>query len=801
VSWWQINSSLSKSKGQVILEYIALALTLCVIALRMTYTEGPVAQSTTPANLSDNLYTLSVSAALFLLFIFWFICGFCSKRFLYRFTAIEIGLCLFCLAAVIAGFAASNKRAAITDAVCLITPVLMAVLLVQILDSHSKIKLVLVVIAALGVVSAYQCAEQFFVSNQAMIAQYKESPATILEPLGIQSGSFQQFLFEHRLYSRDVRGFFTTGNSAGSFAILASFAAVALFIDKFKNRQSQSSTPLSLIACGVAVAVIVFGLIITRSKGAITASLIAATMFAVFFYFGNWLKIHKKVILPICLLFFTAVGYAVVTYGLTYDRLPGGNSMLVRWQYWLAAAKMYADHPFTGVGPGNFAHFYTHYKPAAALETVADPHNFLLSVLTQYGPLGLIGFSALFFIPLWRTIPSSSIEYRVSLVRRSLSEGGSIEKKQANHQPSFRTLAITYLTILSAVLLLIRPLIMRTPLGNTFEVAMYLIFTLYVAPVTAFAVGFWLLTADTKSPVTSHGARGTSIPAALFCAALGLLLHNLIDFAIFEPPVFTAFCAIVACLIALNFLQNPQPTFVIKPPFPIRTILVASGLLLIWGYFNYALVPVAKTSARNQQAVRQGQPFEYANQLLYQAAEQDPLDPTALNLNGRLYLQHYNDLLPRLAPLLPSEEGKGAEARTPNAQPALLKKAEACFFAAIARDNADFKNYEKLSEVYSLLAKNSPMQEKKDWLNKSLNCLWSAVERYPTSDRLRFELAEIAEQLDKTNIAIAQYKKAVEIEDAYRNQLKIMYPDREIFSRLGEEKYNNAKQRIKQLSK
>jgi O-antigen ligase len=758
-----LDSSLSKSKCQVILEYIALALCLCVIALRTTYTEGPAAQSTTPANLNDNLYSLSVSAVLFLSFVFWFICGFCSKRFLYRFTAVEIGLCLFCIAVVSAGFAASNKRAAITDAVCLIAPVLMAVLLVQILDSQSKIKLVLAVIAALGVVSACQCAEQFFVSNQAMIAQYEQAPSTMLEPLGIQSGSFQQFLFEHRLYSRDVRGFFTTGNSAGSFAILASFAAVALFIDKFKNRQSQPSGPLSLITCGVAVAVVVFGLIITRSKGAIAASLIASAMFVAFLYFGNWLKMRKKAILLVCLLFFIAAGCAVVAYGLTHERLPGGNSMLVRWQYWLAAAKMYTDHPFTGVGPGNFAHFYTHYKPAAAMESVADPHNFLLSVLTQYGPLGLIGFLAMLFIPLWRTIPSSSIE-----------------KKQANHQPSFRTLAITYLTIISIALLLIRPMIMPVITGDTIDVIIYVIFTLYVAPVTAFAVGFWLLTANTKSRVTGHGSRVTYISAALFCALLGSTLHNLIDFAIFEPPVFTAFWAIAACLIALDFQQNSRPIFVLKPASFARILSVASGLVLIWGYFNYALVPVAKTSARNQQAVRQGQPFGYAHQLLFQAAEQDPLDPTALNLNGRLYLQHYNE--------------------TPNAQSALLKKAEACFFAAIARDNADFKNYEKLSEVYTLLAKNSPKQEKIDWLNYAIDSLWSAVERYPTSDRLRFELAEIAEQLDKTDIAVAQYEKAVEIEDAYRNQFKIMYPNKEIFSRLGEEKYKNAKQRIKYLS-
>jgi hypothetical protein len=758
------DSSLSKSKGQVVLEYVLLAFCLCVIALRSTYTEGPPAQTITPVNLNDNLYTLSVSAVLFLSFALWFIYGFFSKRFLYRFTAVEIGLCLFCLAAVIAGFTASNKRAAITYSLCLIAPVLMAVLLVQILDSQDKIKLVLAVIAALGAVSAYQCAEQFFVGNQLAIDQYEQNPQTTLEPFGIEPGSLQQFLFEHRLYSGDVKGFFTTGNSAGSFAILASFAAVALFIDKFQNRRSRSSTTLSLIACGVAVVAIVFGLIITHSKGAIVAFLIATVMFVAFISFGNWLRLHKKAILLVCLLFFIAAAFAIAAYGLTYNRLPGGNSMLVRWQYWYASAKMYADHALTGVGPGNFAHFYTHYKPAAAAESIADPHNFLLSVLTQYGPLGLVGFLALLFLPLWKSFPS----------RTDFST-------QLQSQPNFKSLVTIYLIIISAALLFIRPLIMRIPIGDTFEVALYVIFTLYVAPVAAFFVGVFLLTSDNQIRAIGHQSKGTYISAALFCAVIGLLLHNLIDFSIFEPPVFTAFCAILACLIALDFQQNSRRMFIIKPPFPVRITIVGAGLLLIWDYFNYALVPVAKTTICIKRAVRQEQQFgEYDHKILNYAAEKDRLDPTSLNLNGKLYLQHFNK---KLTPQLD-----------------LLKKAEACFLAAIARDKSDFKNYEKLGDVCILLAKNSPEQEKNDWLNYAIDHLWSAVEYYPGSSDLRIKLAEVAEHLGKTDVAIAQYEKAVEIEDAYRNQFKIMYPQCKIFSRLGEEKYNHAKQQIKMLS-
>ncbi|HDZ69358.1 MAG TPA: O-antigen ligase domain-containing protein, partial [Phycisphaerales bacterium] len=541
-----VNSNFSKSNGQVIFEYILLAICLCVIALRTTLTETPTTQSTIlPANMNDNVYSLILSAVLIFSFVVWLVWSFCSKRFLYRFTGIEIGLCLFIVAAVIASLAAANKRAAITGFVTMLAPVLMAVLLVQILDSQSKIKLLLTVIAALGVVSAYQCAEQFFSSNRMMIEQYEQAPQSILEPLGIQPGSFAQMLFEHRLYSKGVRSFFTTSNSAGSFAMLASFAAIALFLEEFRNRKFCASGFRRIFTSGIAVAIVIFGLALTQSKGAIIASLIAAAMFIAYLLFGNWLKRHKKAILIAGLLLVLAGGCLIVQYGLTHNRLPGGNSMLVRWQYWQSTAKMYADHPLTGVGPGNFAASYTRYKPPEALETISDPHNFLLSILTQYGPLGLIGFLAIVFLPLRRAISPANRQSPI-----------------ANHsEPAFTKLAVPFVIVISAVLLLIRPLITPLTNGAAADVMVYAIFVLYVAPVVVFAVGFWLLTTPIRN--TQYTIRNTNIAAALFCAVLGLLIHNLIDFAIFEPGVFTVLWAITACLIAIDFQRKSRSLFVL----------------------------------------------------------------------------------------------------------------------------------------------------------------------------------------------------------------------------------------------
>jgi len=754
-----IDSNLSKSKGMVFLEHILFALCLCVIALRTTFTEGlPTPSAAMQANLWDNVYSLSVSAVLLLAFACWLIWSFCSKRFLYRLTGMEIGLCLFCISAVIAVFAASNKRLAITNFVTLLAPVIMAVLLVQILDSHSKIKLLLCVIAALAVVCSYQSAEQFLASNQMTIDQYEEAPQTILEPLGIEPNTLQHFLFEHRLYSKGVRGFFTTRNSAGSFLLMASFAAGALFIDKFKNRKSGIFRPIYLYACGAVILTILFALALTRSKGAILGLFFATVLFFTFLVFGNRLKDYNKIILISCLLLFIVGGCVVAWYGLTHERFAGGNSMLVRWQYWNASAKMYADHPLTGVGPGNFTNFYPHYKPAGALESVADPHNFPLSILTQYGPLGLIGFLAMIFIPLWKASFGST----------------NFSSHSHQYQPTFGTPSIVYLIVITTTLLLIRPMIMHTEIGNTFDVMLYLILTLYIAPAAVFIIGFWLLIIPLhKKQHTKNEIPNANTAALLFCAILGVILHNQIDFAIFEPPVLTTFWAIMACLIATYSQQNIRTPFVLKPTPAVRILMVTIPLAATWAYFNYALIPAAKSTAKIQKAqnaIYTNGNFQQAYNLLSAAAEDDRLDPAASNLNGRFYLQDYHE--------------------TGERQPVLLEKAEQCFLEAIARDAANFKNYEKLSDVYDHLGRHQNAYDRG----------LQAAERYPGAERIQYQLAQIAEKLKKTDEAIEHYKKAIEIEDNFRRQFKIMYPDRKTVSRLGEDKYKNAIKRMEFLT-
>jgi len=744
---------------------LLLALCLGILALRVTYTEAPTAQTILMASsLTDTIYSLTLSGLLIFTFVGWLLWRFVSGQWTYRITGMEIGLALFLMAAILSSFGASDKRAAINHTTILLGPAVAALLLSQILDGPGRIRLVLMVLVALGIVSAYQCAEQFLVSNAITIEQYEKDPHMLLDPLGIEAGTFQHFLFEHRLYSRGIRGFFTTSNSAAAYAVCALFAAIALLAGKLRqiknHREELRYGAFTLLATLLVGA----GLFLTQSKGGILAFVAGLGVFALLMLIGRRFGAPRRrmvvALFSSLLLLVVAIGGVAVVYGLRHARLPGGNSMLVRWQYWAATARMYADHALTGVGPGNFSDYYPHYKPDPALESVADPHSWPLSVLAQYGPLGLLGFLAMIFLPLWRwmspPIPAAPTDH------------GSL-------RPPSRALALGLLASVCLVLLVVRPLLMPTSGTDDPDVRLYEIITLFITPVAAFLIGFLLV----ASPFRQDAPSPSDLPhwvssAAIISALLAVLLHSLIDYAIFEPGVSMAFWILLACFVAVRLHPEQDPSARPRPPGPkLRWLAGGVALALLGSYLHWVWIPVYEmtTSLQKAQQTSAVGRFDEAHRFLEAAMQADPLSPVAASFSGRLYQQR-------------------AE-QTPQGATSLLEEAAGSFREAIARSPADYKNYEKLAQVYN---EGGRYEAAYEWYLK-------ATERYPGRERLWFELGQVAERLGKTSEARDYYARAVRIEDSYREQFHRMYAERkETVSRLGEKEYGLARERIAELS-
>ncbi len=754
------NLDAPRTKPLVVFEYALLIFHLGIIILRVLYNEGPTMQTSSVTLMaSDSAYSLYVSSVLLFSFIIWLVWNLFEKKFIYRTTGMGIGLFIFAAAGVISYFAAADKRMAINNIVLLLTPVLCSILLVQILDSNAKIKLVLAVIAALGIVSAYQCVDQSLFINNETIKQYEENPDIMLESLNIEKDTLQHFLFEQRLHSNNARAFFTTRNSAGTFFLMAFLACFALLIVSEKTDFMK-----------VSIAFIMLAFVITKSKGAIIGLLFALALIYLYLKYNNQLKKHRNSILLFSVLLITIVTSAIILYGIKFQTLPGGISMLVRWQYWKASAQMFGDHFWTGVGPGNFSYYYSHYKPAAALESVTDPHNFPLSILTQYGILGFAGFIFMIFLPLW-----NSTKGNFQLVTQT--------KYFENDNKPEKTITNIILCVLFGLVLCKITLTEAFQSGNAM-IIIYLFLRLCAPPIAIFSVSLYFIREYTYKELNDERnvIRKSTFGVIIFCAILGILLHNLTDFAIFEPGIYTTFWFLFATLIAITARNKDKKRFVFTPAAYIKIPAVLGAITICFAFLNYAFIPVVSSTKKiklaNESFVYGG--LQQAHQLLDSAAKDDKLSSHALSLNAKMFV--------RYAEITPSQQDE------------ILTIAEEYFKQAIKRNDASYKNYEDLSETYLKHSEISKPDESTGLLILAYDAAIKARDRYKGNERLHYNAAQLADKLLITEKALESYQKAVEIEDQYQMQFKKMYPQEKMVSRLGEDKYLFAKKRIAEIT-
>lgn len=152
--------------------------------------------------------------------------------------------------------------------------------------------------------------------------------------------------------------------------LLAVFAYKYITEENFHSLKWLTIIPLSFL--------LLFILRHTSSRGAF----LGFGLSIIFFIFFSKIKRNFKIL-------FSFIIFSVATYMIFSDIFTRSlSSMSVRFDYYLAALKMFYKHPIFGIGWGDFFHEYTRIKTFPTQEAPHTPHNFVLSFASQAGILG-----------------------------------------------------------------------------------------------------------------------------------------------------------------------------------------------------------------------------------------------------------------------------------------------------------------------------------------------------------------------------------------------------------------------------
>lgn len=741
---------------------------LSIAVLRATFIETPHIESPSRITpLSNEAISLLLSAALLAAPVAWWMLSGLAGRRPWRRTYCTGAIGVFCALGLAGACFASDKRAALTDWAVLISGPAAGLLAVQLFDRKEKVRLFLWLLLAVAAAATYTCYDKMASSNAQIIGEYEKNPAAMLATLGIEPGSLQQWQYEHRLYSRDVSGFLTTSNSAGSFFLLAVFAGIGLCIEAFRARGNEA-TLVAMICAGLATAAALAGLMMTQSKGALVAFAVFAAILAICVMFRTALWKFRTGVCAALAVFVLAAVVLTVAYGVRHGRLPGGNSMLVRWQYWVASLQIAQEHPVLGVGGGNFVPYYMLYKNPAAPETISDPHNWALSILCRFGLAGLATMGWAMLRPVGRMFGAA------------LKSDGHGTPCGNDSPYGERFLWLTLLAGVMVALLSIRPgifgLAAQTPSANEYSAAFLLLFAI---PASIVALVFGVLRCAGAGDA-SLNRPNTALIAAIACGLGAVLLHNLVDFALFEPGVWTMFWLLMAAGLALadsDTSDGGSHAAALNTSLLRRVVPAAVyGLMVL-----FVVVPPVRRGVLIYRAVRSPAAAK-AETLLQQAVAVDTLSPDAAVMAARLLMQYY-------------------EQRGGTQNPTLPQKALAFAEIAVARTPADPRPRRLMGDILLAAAQQTQnADEKKAAQEKAYRAFQEAVKRYPGSDMINYRLGILAEELNRPEEAIAYLEAALDIERRYRAQFAVMYPhQQEVISRLGPSVYADLLKRLERL--
>ena len=533
--------------------------------------ENPLAYQADRSELARMTYAVLLLTA----GVLWAIGGAIEGRLEVRHGRLAAAIALLAVLSLASAMAASNRRSALDSWIEQLSLMAAAFLAIQLCPGRRRFVTLVVVLAAVGATVAARSYWQVAVEAPQNVADFEAHRLERLAQFGWEADTPQAQVVEARVRDWSAKGFFGLANPFGSLLIVLGFAAAGLAIDKFRaawhgrpahesqgrlgpasmdvshGRDARATpcgpaqqaakprhgsgevepTTVAAVAAALAAVGILAVIPLTRSEGAMIAAAVAGAGLLAALIWRDALARRWRAWAAGAIAALVLAGAALLAYGLWHDSLPT-KSMTFRWYYWTASAKMLADRPLLGTGPDNFANAYLKYRRDQAEEEIQNPHNVLVHALAEYGvPGGACYLAVLGWLILLAVRPGREWGLAPPLSGGACPHFRTAKEEQKSSLSPFFVLAAVIVAMLAARLGL---------WGATESAAIVLLHTIVPAAVLA-AMLAMLAWSGRDQHALPAGAPADAARMALGAAAVGFLVHNIVEWSLWMPGAATAF--------------------------------------------------------------------------------------------------------------------------------------------------------------------------------------------------------------------------------------------------------------------
>ena len=499
---------------------------------------------------------------------------------------------------------------------------------IQLCQNRRRFVMLVVVLAAVGATLAGKGMAQLAWENPDNVGYFEAYRDKMLTAQGVRPGSPDEKALIDRYRDTSLKGYFSLANLFAAEMLILLAAAVGLAVGKIIHARyrrevdgplpkGEISTPgVAGVVTLLAIVPMVLVLALTRSRGAIGAVCIVAIVMAGLWGFRKRLAERWRTVMLVVLVVFVLGAVGVVGFGLAKDRLPS-KTLAVRWFYWTGAAEIVKEHPYRGVGPGNFPHAYLRVRRPEAEEAVKTPHNFLAHAATQYGLPG----GALYVAIL--------VSLLVAAWRPGKNNQSPTSNPQSKDERGPKRMAIPTLLFVAAAVGLSRWYFE----GGRESEALLIVDCIIPAGVLAVALALMGWFGGRIDDLPAGAFRAMRI--ALAAGAAAFVIHNLVTFSLWTPGTATLFWVAIGAAAAQGpGRERKSPLLVTFIPLYLVAvvILMSCAVLIVPSYRRLSLMETMARSLRagdTKSAIAAAEKAAYTDPLLDDIA---PMNAARLSL-------------------------------------------------------------------------------------------------------------------------------------------------------------------------